>query len=141
MRILITKVYLNIFPLGSYNLLIGMDWIEKYRFVLNLFEKTFNFIDENGENKMVRGIPKKVITRKIYAFQLIKCARKGCSLFIVHITETNDDETKPSLEDLPLLNEFKDIFLEEIPRLTLKRDFEFTIELVPGAVHPLKDPY
>ena len=104
MQDLITKVDLNVLPLGSYDVLIGMDWLEKHKFVLNFFEKTFDYIDENVESKMVRGIPKKVLTKKISALQSKKSARKGCRLFAVHINETNDKETKPSLEDLPLLN-------------------------------------
>ena len=90
---------------------------------------------------MVRGIPKKVLTRNISALHLKKCARKGCRVFSVHITETNDKETKPSLEDIPFLNDFKDIFLEEIPGLPPRRDIDFTIELVPGVVPVSKAPY
>ena len=29
MQDLITKLYLNVLPLGSYDVLIGMDWLEK----------------------------------------------------------------------------------------------------------------
>ena len=32
-------VNVNIFPLGSYDLLIGMDWIEEHKFLLNCFDK------------------------------------------------------------------------------------------------------
>ena len=70
-----------------------------------------------------------------------KCARKGCRVFAIHITKTNDKETKPSLEDIPLLNEFKDVFPGEISGLPPKRHIEFTIELVPGAVPASKGPY
>ena len=35
----IMHVDLNILPLGSYDLLIGRDWIEKQRVMLNCFEK------------------------------------------------------------------------------------------------------
>ena len=66
MQNLISKVDLNIFPLGSYDVLIGMDGLEKHKFVLNCFEKTFDYIDENDESKMVRGIPKKVLTLEKY---------------------------------------------------------------------------
>jgi hypothetical protein len=34
-----TKVNLNVLPLGSYDILIGMDWIEKHKVVLNCYEK------------------------------------------------------------------------------------------------------
>ena len=90
---------------------------------------------------MVREIPKKVLTRKISFLKLKKCSRKGCRVFVVHIAETNDKETKPILEDLPVLNDFKDIFPENIPRLPPKRDTDFTTELVPGSVPTSKTPY
>ena len=37
--------------------------------------------------------------------------------------------------------EFKDVFPEEIPRLPLKRDLDFSIELIPGLVPASKAPY
>ena len=73
--------------------------------------------------------------------QLKKCARKGCRVFAIHITETNVKETKPNLEDLPFLNDFKDVFPKEIPGIPLRRDIDFTIELMLGAVPASKAPY
>ena len=40
-----------------------------------------------------------------------------------------------------MLQEFKDVFPDEIPGLPLKRDIDFTIELVPGASLVSKTPY
>ena len=31
----VTRINLNVFPLGSYDMIIGMDWLEKYKVVLN----------------------------------------------------------------------------------------------------------
>ena len=47
----------------------------------------------------------------------------------------------PRLEDYPVLQEFRDVFLDEIPGLPPKRDIYFTIELVPGAAPVSKTPY
>ena len=33
-----TSVKLNVLPLGSYDVLIGMDWLEQHRVVLNCFD-------------------------------------------------------------------------------------------------------
>ena len=41
-----TQVKLNVLPLGSYDVLIGMDWLEKNRVVLNCFEKIFTCLKE-----------------------------------------------------------------------------------------------
>ena len=40
-----------------------------------------------------------------------------------------------------MLQEFKDVFSDEILRLPPKRDIDFTIELVPGATPVSKTPY
>jgi hypothetical protein len=37
------------------------------------------------------------------------------------------------LQDIPVVCEFSDVFLEEFPGLPLKRDVEFVIELKHGA--------
>ena len=37
---------LNIIPLGYYDLLIGMDSLEKHRVILNCYDKPFSCIDE-----------------------------------------------------------------------------------------------
>ena len=45
------------------------------------------------------------------------------------------------IEDFPILEEFKDVFPEEIPGLPLKRDLEFSIEITLGLVFSSKSPY
>ena len=56
----LTHVNVNILPLGAYDLLIGMDWLEEHKVLLNCFDKTFTCIDNNGNNIKVKGIPRKV---------------------------------------------------------------------------------
>ena len=54
-----TSVKLNVLPLGSYGMLIGMDLLEHHRVVLNCFDKTFTCINNDGELITVKGIPRK----------------------------------------------------------------------------------
>ena len=55
----LTHVNVNIVPLGSYDLLIGMDWLEGHIVVLNCFDKTFTCTDDNGTNIKVKGVPRR----------------------------------------------------------------------------------
>jgi hypothetical protein len=48
------NVDLNIIPLGYYNILIGMDWLEKHHVVLDCHNKTFTCIDEEGKQSTVK---------------------------------------------------------------------------------------
>ena len=44
-----------------------------------------------------------------------------------------DVKTKETrLQDTPIVNEFADVFLKELPRLPLKRQIKLCINLVPG---------
>ena len=80
-----TFVELNVLPLGSYDMLIGMDWLEQHRVVLNCFDKTFTCVNNEGETVNVRGIPRKTAIRQISSLQLKRVVRKGCKSFAVTI--------------------------------------------------------
>ena len=89
---------------------------------------------------MLRGIPKGISIKQISAMQLKEFFRKGCQSYATHILEVAENET-PRLEDYHVLQEFMDVFSEEIPELPPKRDIYFTIELVPGVAPVSKTPY
>jgi hypothetical protein len=55
-----TKVDVNIIPLGSYDCLIVMDWLEKHHVVLDCYNKTINCLDEKGKQGKIQGIPRVV---------------------------------------------------------------------------------
>ena len=61
-------------------------------------------------------------------------------MYAAQILEETRDET-PRLEDYQVLQEFRDVFPDEISRHPPKRDIDFTIELVPGAAPVSKAPY
>ena len=44
-------------------------------------------------------------------------------------------------EDIPVVNEFLDVFLEELPGLPPDREIEFSIELIPGTAPISQTPY
>ena len=69
--------------------------------------------------------------------------RKGCKVIVVHIINNKhmDKEDKLKFDDIPILQDFSDAFLEEIPGVPTKRDLDFTIELVPVAIPNSKAPY
>ena len=64
---LFTYANLNILPLGSYDVLIGMDWLEAHKVKIDCYNKTFECMDEEGNPKVLRGIPKVISVRQISA--------------------------------------------------------------------------
>jgi hypothetical protein len=39
-----TRVYLNIIPLGSYDFLVGMDWLDMHHVILDYYNNKFYFL-------------------------------------------------------------------------------------------------
>ena len=76
-----TYIKINVLPLGYYDMLIGMDWLEQHRVVLNCFDKNFTCVNNDGEIVNVRAIPRKTTIRVTFALQLKRAIWKGCKSF------------------------------------------------------------
>ena len=61
-------------------------------------------------------------------------------MYAAHILEATENET-PRLEDFHVLQEFMDVFPNEISGLPPKRDIDFIIEVVLGEAPVSKIPY
>jgi hypothetical protein len=133
-----SKVDVNIVPLHSYDLLIGMDWLEKHHVLLEIYKKTITYLDEEGQQGKIQGIPRVVVVREISTMQLKKSFRKGCQVFVAHMEEVAKDKVA-SIEDHLAFRDFEDVF-REIPRLSPKRDIDFSIDYVPRVAPMSKKP-
>nr|GFA22800.1 putative reverse transcriptase domain-containing protein [Tanacetum cinerariifolium] len=55
--------------------------------------------------------------------------------------ETEDKSEEKQLEDVPIVRDFPEVFLEDLPGLPLTRQVEFQIYLVPGVAPIARAPY
>eukprot|EP00253_Pinus_taeda_P017427 PITA_17427 len=113
-----TITHMNVFPLGSYSIILGMDWLYLHKIKLDCYEKAIECLDDNGEKRILQGKKKPTLVRMVNAMR-DKCSyKKGCVIFLVHISSD-----------------------KEIPKLPPHREVEFSIELVPRATPTSKEPY
>ena len=80
-----TNVDLNIIPLGYYDILIGIYWLDKHNVVLYCHNKTFTCLGKEGKQSIVKGIPRNISIRYIPSLKLKTCFKKGCQLYVVHV--------------------------------------------------------
>lgn len=132
---------LNMLPLGSYDVLIGMDWLEKHWSVINCKTKTISYKNELGIKQEMQGIKWPVQLRPITTSQLEKCVRKGCQIYAIQVGYANAKDKTAAIENIPVIQEFDDVFPEEILGLPPKQDIDFTIELVSGVAPVSRAPY
>jgi hypothetical protein len=134
------RTNLNILPLGSYDMIIGMDWLEQHKAILDCYIKILNYKDDVGTTRIAQGIPKPVSVRKVSMMQLKKC-RKGCQVYAIQVMNFLEKEDKPKLEDFVVLRDFRNMFVDEIPKLPPRREIDFSIDLLPGSAPISKAPY
>jgi hypothetical protein len=56
-----TREDLNILSLGSYDYLIGMDWLDQNHAIPDCHKKEFTSLDEEGNLRKFQGIPRVVV--------------------------------------------------------------------------------
>jgi hypothetical protein len=60
-----TRATLNVLPLGSYDLLIGMDWLVAYKTKVEFYHKTLECVNKEGKTMTLQGIQNPVSVRQI----------------------------------------------------------------------------
>ncbi|GJV20684.1 putative reverse transcriptase domain-containing protein [Tanacetum coccineum] len=132
--------------LGSFDVIIGMDWLAKYHAVIVCAEKIVR-IPFGDEILIVRGDGSS--NEHGTRLNIISCTKaqeyltKGCHVFLANITATKDEDKSKGkrLEDVPVVQEFPEVFPEDLPGIPPTRQVEFRIDLVPGATPVARAPY
>ncbi|GJZ78519.1 putative reverse transcriptase domain-containing protein, partial [Tanacetum coccineum] len=124
--------------LGSFDVVIGMDWLSKYHAKI-LCDKKVVHIPINGETLIIRGDRSKTRLNLISCIKTEKYISRGCQVFMIQVMEKKADEKR--LEDIPVVKEFPDVFPEDLPGIPPVRQVEFQIDLIPGAAPIARTPY
>nr|GEU73993.1 hypothetical protein [Tanacetum cinerariifolium] len=124
--------------LGSFDAIIGMDWLAKYHAVIVCAEKIVR-IPCGNEILIVHGDGSdqgnKTRLNIISCTKMQKYMLKGCHVFLAHVTTkmTKDKSEKKRLEDVLIVRDFLKVFPEDLPGLLPTRQVEFQIDLIPVA--------
>ena len=125
--------------LGSFDIVIGMDWLSKHHAEIICHEKTIRIPLSNGEVLVLQGDKSGTPLNIISCMKAYKCLKKGYFAVLAHVKEKKVEEKK--VEDVLVVREFPEVFPEELPGLPPSRQIEFHIDLVPGATPVARAPY
>ena len=100
-----TTTQLNAFPLGSYNMILGMDWLYLHRTKVDFFDKAIECLDDNGEKGISQGKKKPTSVRMVTTMQAKRSCRKDCVMIEVHISSDKgkDAEDAKIFTSYPIL--------------------------------------
>ena len=112
---------IDLIPLGhgSFDVIVGMDWLSSHQAVIVCHEKIVNIPLRDGKVLRVQGERSQGKTKKFMS--------------------TKAEE--PKVSEIPVVRDFGDVFPEDLYGLPPQRQVEFRIDLVPGATPVAKSPY
>ncbi|GJU69811.1 putative reverse transcriptase domain-containing protein [Tanacetum coccineum] len=105
--------------LGSFDVIIGMDWLAYHRALIDCYEKIVRIPLSNGKILEVQG---ERLEKDLRSLACIKA-----------------DEKK--LDDIRVVRDFPEVFPDDLLGLPLVREIEFRIDLIPGASPVVRSPY
>jgi hypothetical protein len=79
----VTRVNLYVTILGSYDIVISMDWLESHEAILNCKTKRLSLDDDEGQRRVIVRRNQGVSLRFVSSLQLQKSMRKGCKLYAI----------------------------------------------------------
>ncbi|GJT68862.1 putative reverse transcriptase domain-containing protein [Tanacetum coccineum] len=115
------KFIIDLIPFGhgSFDVIVGMDWLSKLRAKIVCFKKIVQIPLSNGENLEVHG----------------ECPEGN----LKQLKTMKVNETK--LEDIPIVRDFPGVFPEDLSGLPPSHKVAFHIDLIPGVMLVAKSPY
>ncbi|GJW40562.1 putative reverse transcriptase domain-containing protein [Tanacetum coccineum] len=124
--------------LGTFDVIIGMDWLVKHDAVIVCGEKVVR-IPHGNKTLTIEGDKGGSRLKIISCIKARKYVEQGCHLFLAHVTKKKSNEKR--MEDVPVIRDFLEVFPKELPGLPPPRKVEFQIDLVPRAAPVARAPY
>ncbi|XP_070015506.1 uncharacterized protein [Nicotiana sylvestris] len=121
----------------DFDAIMGMEWLAACYAIVDCREKIARFqfsgkpvLEWVGNTATPRG-------RFIFYLKARKMIAKGCIYHIVRVKDV--DAEKPTLQSIPIVKEYVDIFPDELPGIPPEREIDFGIDLLPGT-QPISIP-
>ncbi|XP_022042339.1 uncharacterized protein LOC110945009 [Helianthus annuus] len=124
--------------MGEFKVVVGMDWLAQNHAEIQRGKKVTHVVTSGGKRVSVRG--ERVIKSKLCSIiKAVKHVKNGGKAYLSYVIDTNRGVSK--LEKVNVVNEYPDVFPEDLPGLLPEREVEFKIDLSQGAKPVAKAPY
>jgi hypothetical protein len=123
----------------GYDVILRMDWLSKHHAHINCQRKEITFQLPGAEEFTYCGSQVRATPPFISAIQARRIVRKGGCVYLAYVMAKPDSKLK--LENIPVVCDYPDVFIEVYSGLPPNREIEFSIDLVPSTKPIQKAPY
>ncbi|GJY48245.1 putative reverse transcriptase domain-containing protein, partial [Tanacetum coccineum] len=140
------NIDLMLVELGSFDVIIGIDWLRRCHAMIVCDEKLVR-VPYGNETLTFHGNESN--DGRESRLTIISCSKaqdymaKGCQIFLAQISAKKEEDRSEGkqLKEVPIILDFPEVFPEDLPGLPLARPVEFQIDLIPGAAPVARVPY
>ncbi|XP_022156992.1 uncharacterized protein LOC111023821 [Momordica charantia] len=122
----------------DFDVILGMDWLAANQANIDCSKKEFSFRLPSEQNFTFKGVKARV-PRVVSALKASHHLQRGAWAYLASVVDAR--KVVPSIEAVRVVNEFTDVFPEDLPGLPPSREVDFCIELLPGTAPISKAPY
>nr|GEX59168.1 reverse transcriptase domain-containing protein [Tanacetum cinerariifolium] len=124
--------------LGTFDVIVGMNWLVE-RDALIVCGRKEVYVPYRNKTLVVKSDSGVSRLKVISYIKAMKYIERGSQLFLAQVTET--EPVKKYLQDVPMICNFLEVFLDDLPGLLPPQQVEFKIELIPDATPVARAPY
>nr|GEX41743.1 hypothetical protein [Tanacetum cinerariifolium] len=99
-----------------------MDWLDKYNAIILCSQKLVRVINPQAREIIIYGDKRKGDIKLCSVMKAMKYLSHGSYAFMAYVIDTSFE--KKSAKDAPVVNEFLDVFLEDLTGIPLERQVE-----------------
>ncbi|KAL0405987.1 UNVERIFIED_CONTAM: Retrovirus-related Pol polyprotein from transposon.6 [Sesamum latifolium] len=130
---------LVVMDLRDFDVILGMDWLSQNKAIVECYNKEV-VIESSGEPKVVFVGDRQVMpVCVISAIEARRLILEGCEAYLANVIDTKMDI--PTLQEIPIMINFPEVFPDDLPVLPPQREVGFTIETFPGVAPISISPY
>ena len=116
-----------------------MDWLSNHRASIDCFTKKIRCEKLRYPELEFVGDKRVLPTCVISTLKVKRLLHKGCEVYLTYVIDTSTFEM--NLENISIVCEFSNVFLEDLPGLPPDGELEFGIELLSRSTFILIPPY
>ncbi|KAL2230223.1 UNVERIFIED_CONTAM: Transposon Tf2-12 polyprotein [Sesamum indicum] len=132
-------VDLIVLDLKEFDVILGMDWLAQHKAIVDCYKKEV-MIECSGESKVILVGDRQVVpVCVISAMEARRLMFEGCEAYLAHVVDT--EKVNPTLEEIPVVRDFPEVFPDDLPGLPPHREVDFAIETLPGVAPISIAPY
>ena len=128
-------VDLIILEMHDYDVILGIDWLSKHYGKIDCKKNEVTFRPPQKKSFAFKGECKEKKMSIISALKAARLLNGGCEGYLASVV-IEIEEQRPKLEDIPVVNEFHEVFPEVLTRLLPDREIEFKIDTWSNLYHP-----